>query len=102
MGELECDTEVQIMGEGRAVTGDSGSKAGQGRVFTGEKDERGHGEVGLSYLPIYGLGELVQHCWESLIKMEGSRRLQRGGADKSRPAKLHTKHSASHKLAQAR
>lgn len=47
------------MGEGRAVTGDSGSKAGQGRVFTGEKDERGHSEVGLSsssYLPIYGLG----------------------------------------------
>lgn len=76
------------MGRG-AVTDDSGSKPGQGRVFTGEQDERGDGEVGLSASYLW-LG-LVQH-W-SLIRMEGSRRLQRGGADESRPAKLHTKHS---------
>lgn len=36
------------MGRGAAVTDDSGSKSGQGRVFTGEKDERGHSEVGLA------------------------------------------------------
>lgn len=55
---------------------DSGSKPGQGRVFTGGQDERGHGEVGLSSSYLW-LG-LVQR-W-SLIRMEGSRRLQRGGA----------------------
>lgn len=66
--------------------GDSGSKPGQGRVFTGGQDERGHGEVGLSTSYLW-LGPVQR--WS----LEGSRRLQRGGADESRPAKLHTKHS---------
>lgn len=80
MGELECDTEVQIMGgEGRAVTGDSGSKAGQGRVFTGEKDE-GHSEVGLSSSSICGLGTCATLLgeWRGVGGCSGEERTRAG------------------------
>lgn len=73
---------------GQAVTDDSGSKPGQGRVFTGGKDERGHGEVGLS---------------SSFLSMvETCATLEQRGADESRPAKLHTSITANHELVQAR